>query len=174
MELNDLPIGEQIEHYYLEFKSQGGSKKVFANGNAIKHFEQAAILCKQLKANAHDFVASVFAYQDANRILPAFLHSKDVSDMYVAYMSTKVDVDLISIYDYNLKMLKFQLGKGFTEEEILLTKLLNFEAWFRLCYPKKEYPSIKEKWFEEASNQNSEKLRKFLFSKGHSFTRLFK
>ena len=174
MEINDLPLEQQIEHHYLEFKSENGTKKVFANGNALKHFEQAAVLCKQLKADAYDFVASVFAYQDVNRILPAFLHGKNVTDNYTAYMATKVVIDLKDIYDYNLKMLKAQLEKGFTEEEILLTKLLNFEAWFRLCYPKKEYSSIKEKWFKDANNQNSEKLRKFLFSKGHSFTRLFK
>lgn len=174
MDHQHKPINEQIEEYFIEFKSKASANgRAFSNGQSVKHFVEAEKICRELKADPYDFVASCFANRDPNRMLPSFLHSKNVKADYQAYMATRVSVDYESLFNLNKLILETQLKKGFSEEDILLTRMIPFEPWFRVTYPKKPYESIMQRYGEEASEQNCEKLRSFLFNKNINFNRLF-
>jgi hypothetical protein len=172
MDLTDLPLNEQIEHYFIKFKSVGAVKPFYSMPGYQRFWNDAAKLCKDLGAHPEDFVAGIFAGQDPVHVKPAWLTTKNGVFRYEEYMKTVKRTPWPERFKVNKRWLEDQVAQGFSEEETLLTSWIDFDPWFRICYTKTPYDSIKKRWLTEAKKQYDRELREFLVSKNLDYTRL--
>jgi len=163
-DLSDIPINEQIEQYFIEYKSKGAKRKFTSLDRYVQYYKKAEDICRMLDAPAKDYVACLFEGENPDKVLPIFLQSDKMYEKYEEYKKKKKTCELTKRYELNKEWLNEQLKKGFNEEDILLTRFIHFDAWFRVCYPKKYSEKIAKVWLEEAKESKSRELIELLIN----------
>lgn len=175
--MDDLIL--DLKHFYTELKSQTretgrASRFHCMDAKYEKDFEAAAELCQRFEIVPEEFIAVIFASLEPGQMFPKAMHGKLAEEKLVRFNKSQTRISFDDYFKLNKAWFDAQRDKGYSEESILLTDWIQFEPWFRICYPKNLTDKLHKRWGKEARAQYRNSLREFLIGKNLDYTRLLK